>query len=76
MNRKENLAGMIEKGKIVIQDGVIINLDTGLIYGGGLCESVTSAGMVLNEYYENYCRHSKDIFKLFERIFDKSLDKN
>jgi hypothetical protein len=30
------LAGMIEKGKILIQDGVIINLDTGLIYGGGL----------------------------------------
>ena len=36
MNRKENLAGMIEKGKTHINDGIIVNLDTGLIYGQGI----------------------------------------
>lgn len=31
-----------------IQDGIIINLDTGLVYGGGLSDNITAVGMALN----------------------------
>lgn len=36
MNKKLNLAGLIEKAKLTIADGIVINLDTGLVFGGGL----------------------------------------
>jgi hypothetical protein len=36
MNKKLNLAGVIEKAKLNINDGIVINLDTGLIYGGAI----------------------------------------
>ena len=36
MNKKLNLAGMIEKAKLSISEGVVINLDTGLVFGGSI----------------------------------------
>jgi hypothetical protein len=36
MNKKLNLTGLIEKAVLSVSDGIIINLDTGLIFGGGI----------------------------------------
>lgn len=37
MNKKPNFQGMIEDGKLKSEDGVVFNLDTGYIFGEGLC---------------------------------------
>lgn len=48
MNKKLNLAGQIEKAKLNITDGVVINLDTGLVFGGAVDPQLTSIGVKLN----------------------------
>jgi hypothetical protein len=48
MNKKLNLAGQIEKAKLNITDGVVINLDTGLIFGGSVDPQLTAIGVKLN----------------------------
>lgn len=42
MNKKLNLAGLIEKAKLNIADGVVINLDTGLVFGGAMNQQLNS----------------------------------
>jgi len=48
MNKKLNLAGQIEKAKLTITDGVVINLDTGLVFGGAVDPQLTSIAVKLN----------------------------
>lgn len=50
MNKKLNLMGLIEKGKLQVKDGIIINLDTGLIFGGGINKKLNEIAFRFNEY--------------------------
>lgn len=50
MNKKMNLMGLIEKAKLDVQDGIIINLDTGLIFGGGIDHNLTEIAIKINNY--------------------------
>lgn len=43
--------GQIEKGKTHIENGIVINLDTGLVYGDGLAEGLTATAITINQYY-------------------------
>lgn len=47
---------MIEKAKLDIPDGIVINLDTGLIFGGGLKERQIGLAQKLNGYWGS-CKH-------------------
>lgn len=48
MNRKLNLAGLIEKAKITVNEGIVINLDTGLVFGGALSPKLNDIALSLN----------------------------
>lgn len=48
MNRKLNLAGLIEKAKITVNEGIVINLDTGLVFGGALNPKLNAIALSLN----------------------------
>lgn len=50
MNKKLNLMGLLEKAKLHIPDGIVINLDTGLIFGGGLNSHINELANKLNSY--------------------------
>lgn len=67
MNKKLNLIGLIEKAKLQINDGIIINLDTGLIFGGGLSQKLMEVAYKLNHVKES-CKNPRDVYKLFERM--------
>jgi hypothetical protein len=73
MNKKLNLVGMIEKAKLNLPDGIVINLDTGLIFGGGIDVKLTQIAQKLNIYRQKYGRYSRDLYKMIERmLLDKS----
>jgi len=44
--------GLIDKAKLDIPDGIVINLDTGLIFGGGLNLELNKLGRRFNNYWE------------------------
>lgn len=59
MNKKENLNGLIEKGKLQIEDGIVINLDTGFVFGDGMSQGKNRLAEELNEVVEEMCRTQK-----------------
>ena len=50
MNRKLDLLGLIEKAKLEVSDGLIINLDTGLAFGGAADSQLTAWAARLNTF--------------------------
>lgn len=50
MNRKLDLLGLIEKAKLEVPDGLIINLDTGFAFGGAADPQLNSWATRLNTY--------------------------
>lgn len=50
MNRKLDLLGLIEKAKLEVPDGLIINLDTGLAFGGAADPQLNAWAARLNTY--------------------------
>lgn len=64
MNKKLNLMGMIQKAKLNLPDGIVINLDTGLIFGGGVDVKLTKIAQKLNIYRHKYGKHSRDLYKM------------
>lgn len=60
MNKKLNLAGMIQKAKLNIAEGIVINLDTGLVFGGSLNRELTSIAVKLNGL-SLWSKHSKNL---------------
>lgn len=50
MNRKLDLLGLIEKAKLEVADGLIINLDTGFAFGGAADPQLNSWAVRLNTY--------------------------
>jgi hypothetical protein len=76
MNKKLNLAGQIEKAKLNITDGVVINLDTGLIFGGAVDPQLTAIGVKLNTIAltTKNSKHLRDYYKLTERLLSGRID--
>ena len=74
MNKKENLNGLIEKGKLHIEDGIVINLDTGYVFGGAISEHKNELASEFNEVMENMCRSTKEKYKLFEKLMRTQLE--
>ena len=74
MNKKENLNGLIEKGKLQIEDGIVINLDTGFIFGGAINPAKNSFAEELNEIMDHACRTQKDKYKLFEKLLRSQIE--
>eukprot|EP00919_Chromeraceae_sp_WS-2016_P059741 GHVR01141973.1.p1 GENE.GHVR01141973.1~~GHVR01141973.1.p1 ORF type:complete len:105 (+),score=9.83 GHVR01141973.1:729-1043(+) len=68
MNKKLNMMGLIEKGKLDVVDGIVINLDTGLIFGGAVKPHLNEIAMELNQHWDNNCKQVKEEYKLFERM--------
>lgn len=56
MNKKLNLAGLIEKAKLSISDGLVINLDTGLAFGGGIHRNLNELSQSINHYRRKLAR--------------------
>lgn len=56
MNKKLNLAGLIEKAKLPISDGLVINLDTGLAFGGGINRNLNELSQSINHYRRRLAR--------------------
>lgn len=50
MNRKLDLLGLIEKAKLEVSDGLIINLDTGLAFGGAIDPQLNAWAARLNTF--------------------------
>ena len=76
MNKKLNLAGLIEKAKLNINDGIVINLDTGLIYGGAVDTQLTSIAVKLNNIAitTKNSKNLRDYYKLVERLSSGRID--
>ena len=70
MNKKLNLAGLIEKAKLSISEGIVINLDTGLVFGGSLSPELTKIAIKLNNLslWNKYSKHRRDYYKFVERM--------
>lgn len=56
MNKKMNLTGLIEKAVLSVSDGIIINLDSGLIFGGGVKTELIELAQRLNSYRKRFSR--------------------
>lgn len=56
MNKKLDLMALIEKAKIQVKDGIIINLDTGLIFGGGINGKLNEIALRINQYRLKFSR--------------------
>lgn len=65
MNRKLNLAGLIEKAKLTINDGIVVNLDTGLVFGAGVNTQLNSIAIKLNSLavWNKNSRNMRDYYK-------------
>jgi hypothetical protein len=48
MNKKHNLSAQIEKAKLALPDGIVVNLDTGLVFGGGIQPVLTNLAQRIN----------------------------
>lgn len=67
MNKKMNLMGLIQKAKLQISDGIVVNLDTGLIFGGGINAQLTQIGCRINKYRSKFTK-SRQTYKMIERM--------
>lgn len=70
MNRKLNLAGLIEKAKLPITDGIAVNLDTGLVFGGGLNTHLNSIAIKFNSFaiWNKNSRNMREYYKFIEKM--------
>lgn len=70
MNKKLNLSGLIEKAKLSINDGIVINLDTGLVFGGGLNPQLNSIALKLNSlgFWSKNTKNMREYYKFVERM--------
>jgi hypothetical protein len=56
MNKKLNLMGLIEKAMLKVPDGIVINLDTGLIFGGGISNELNELALKINLYRRKFTK--------------------
>ena len=70
MNKKLNLAGLIEKAKLSISEGIVINLDTGFVFGGSINSKLNQIAVRLNnlELWKKSFRNMRDYYKFVERM--------
>ena len=70
MNKKLNLAGLIEKAKLSIAEGIVVNLDTGLVFGGSINSKLNSISVRLNNLnlWKKSSRNMRDYYKFVERM--------
>ena len=76
MNKKLNLAGLIEKAKLSISQGIVINLDTGLVFGGSINEKLNEVALKLNDLapWKRGSRNARDYYKFVERMLTNRND--
>lgn len=70
MNKRPNLQGMIEEGKLKADDTVIFNLDTGYMFGEGLTPSKNKLAADFNGLVVKECRSVKETYQLFSRLIE------
>ena len=74
MHKKTNssLSKKIEKGHVSIQDGIIINLDTGFIYGGAVDQELNNLAVELNKNLEiaNINENPKHTYTFFQKLIN------
>ena len=70
MNKKLNLGGLIQKAKLSIAEGIVINLDTGLVFGGSLNGRLNSIAVKLNklELWKKNSRNTREYYKFVEKM--------
>jgi hypothetical protein len=53
-----------------VTDGIVVNLDTGLVFGGGLNPELNSIAMKLNSFtlMNKNSRNMRDYYKFVERM--------
>lgn len=73
MNRKLNLQGRIEKAQLHLPQGVLINLDTGLAFGGAADPKLNQLAMKLNSTRSKY-NQPRDSYKMIERMLSGRFD--
>ncbi len=65
MNKKMNLLGLIEKAKLAVPDGVVVNLDTGLVFGGGIRRELSELALRLNGVRRRFGKgKSRETYKM------------
>lgn len=76
MNKKLNLAGMIEKAKLSINEGIVINLDTGLVFGGSISSKLNEIAVKLSNLtlWTKLTRNMRDYYKFVERMLAGRCD--
>jgi hypothetical protein len=69
MNKKLDLTGLIEKAKLNISEGIVINLDTGLVFGPSLNPQLNAIAVKLNKLalWKKHSRSMRDYYKFVER---------
>jgi hypothetical protein len=73
MNKKLNLLGLIEKAKLAVPDGVVVNLDTGLVFGGGIRKELTDLALRLNALRRRSGK-SRETYMMMEKMLHGRFD--
>lgn len=73
MNKKLNLAGLIEKAKLSVPDGLVINLDTGLAFGGGIQRNLNELAQSINSYRRRLAR-PRQTYKMLDKMLAGRFD--
>ena len=73
MNRKLNLQGRIEKAQLHLPQGVLINLDTGLAFGGAADPRLNDIAVRLNTARSRFSQ-PRDSYKMVERMLAGRFD--
>lgn len=75
MNKKMNLLGLIEKAKLAVPDGVVVNLDTGLVFGGGIRRELTELALKFNGLRRRLGKgKSRETYKMLEKMLQGRFD--
>jgi hypothetical protein len=75
MNKKMNLLGLIEKAKLAVPDGLVVNLDTGLVFGGGIRRELTELALRFNGLRRRFGKSkSRETYKMVEKMLQGRFD--
>lgn len=73
MNKKMNLLGLIQKAKLTVPDGIVVNLDTGLVFGGGIRKELTELAIKLNALRRRFGK-SRQTYKMVQKMLQGRFD--
>ncbi len=68
-NKKVDLLGLIEKGRLKIgSEGVLVNLDTGVAYGGAFNKPMVEIGKDLDSFWKKNEGKTERTYRLVQRM--------